>query len=836
MTRAKLGLALAGGGFRASLFHLGVLRRMAELDLLRHVQVLSTVSGGSIIGALYVLLLKERLEDPAHTSISRAGYLEIVDELQHDLIGGIRKNLRTRLFMNPFTLLKVLLFKGSLAAEMGRLYEKHVFGAAIARLQKSGARTVAGRIPLTALRLREAAVERQGSAVKYNLDALGDGDRPGSAVTSLILNATSLNSGARFWFSPTEIGDWYLGHVRHDEIRSELLPRKVLLDLAPDQRDALLEAWPVGAERWKDVAGGVLQRWGIVWESDAAGGVRKWGSYPAHAAQLRFARWYLGVRSERVSQSRLARWLGVPRDGTAAAGLPLPWSGPIAAGEFQAFVRTLLHAEDGRLRNAKIHAWYLAHGRVRTPRVDGGMDDATRWMFFWDALKSIDQERAQRLEDAFGRERQIGAEPPWSRQLFDWVLEVYYCATAAAMSPTIEAEWDALPLADAVAASAAFPPVFPPYQLREIYDDTHVQVLSLTDGGPFDNLGVTALLDERCNYVIASDTGAPFDNRQGKAAVGRLGMMRRLSEMLMYRPAQLYRHDLYERRRMGRAADADGAPPSALAQFVGSRELRGLAAFRIGSPRLVDAAQPAVDPRLIASLRTDLDVFGDVEIKCLVNEGYVMADQYLRVGLKGSPFEHAGWAPARRVPLPLALELSRVERILKVGRHRFFRALMLWAPLSSVVTLGAAAGLVAAVWIKGWEWPDVYAALVESITWAATQLLSFAWLVECVQRIELKWVAAIALLVLVCWLAFRETYTRMVWPVTQYKLLRDRAGIWRKVVTLWKNLKRFKGNLLWLFKYLPLAVFVVSALAWVSHAFFAKPFQWKTRDPEGIDR
>jgi predicted acylesterase/phospholipase RssA len=30
----KLGLALSGGGFRASLFHIGVLARMAELDLL----------------------------------------------------------------------------------------------------------------------------------------------------------------------------------------------------------------------------------------------------------------------------------------------------------------------------------------------------------------------------------------------------------------------------------------------------------------------------------------------------------------------------------------------------------------------------------------------------------------------------------------------------------------------------------------------------------------------------------------------------------------------------------------------------------------------------------
>lgn len=47
----KVGLALSGGGFRAALFHIGVLARLAELDVLRHVEVLSCVSGGSILGA-----------------------------------------------------------------------------------------------------------------------------------------------------------------------------------------------------------------------------------------------------------------------------------------------------------------------------------------------------------------------------------------------------------------------------------------------------------------------------------------------------------------------------------------------------------------------------------------------------------------------------------------------------------------------------------------------------------------------------------------------------------------------------------------------------------------
>ena len=51
--KATLGLALSGGGFRASFFHIGVLARLAELDLLRRVEALSTVSGGSIVGALY---------------------------------------------------------------------------------------------------------------------------------------------------------------------------------------------------------------------------------------------------------------------------------------------------------------------------------------------------------------------------------------------------------------------------------------------------------------------------------------------------------------------------------------------------------------------------------------------------------------------------------------------------------------------------------------------------------------------------------------------------------------------------------------------------------------
>lgn len=50
-----LGVSLSGGGYRASAFHIGTLRALHKLGLLSKVDVLSTISGGSITGAYYCL-------------------------------------------------------------------------------------------------------------------------------------------------------------------------------------------------------------------------------------------------------------------------------------------------------------------------------------------------------------------------------------------------------------------------------------------------------------------------------------------------------------------------------------------------------------------------------------------------------------------------------------------------------------------------------------------------------------------------------------------------------------------------------------------------------------
>jgi NTE family protein len=49
--RSGHALCLSGGGYRAALFHLGAVRRMNECGLLAHIDMISSVSGGSILSA-----------------------------------------------------------------------------------------------------------------------------------------------------------------------------------------------------------------------------------------------------------------------------------------------------------------------------------------------------------------------------------------------------------------------------------------------------------------------------------------------------------------------------------------------------------------------------------------------------------------------------------------------------------------------------------------------------------------------------------------------------------------------------------------------------------------
>lgn len=96
----SIGLALSGGGFRAAAFHLGVLKRLEELAILPRIERVSTVSGGSVTGALYALKCKQHGDGAPGAYSVEALVADMRSVLTCDfrrraLFGSWRRKLRT---------------------------------------------------------------------------------------------------------------------------------------------------------------------------------------------------------------------------------------------------------------------------------------------------------------------------------------------------------------------------------------------------------------------------------------------------------------------------------------------------------------------------------------------------------------------------------------------------------------------------------------------------------------------------------------------------------------------------------------------------------------------
>jgi len=87
----KIGLSLSGGGFRATLFHLGVVAAFRHLSRIRDIAVVSCVSGGSIVGA-HLVLNWER-----YASDDRALFEQVARELVAITKADVRGQIIRRL-------------------------------------------------------------------------------------------------------------------------------------------------------------------------------------------------------------------------------------------------------------------------------------------------------------------------------------------------------------------------------------------------------------------------------------------------------------------------------------------------------------------------------------------------------------------------------------------------------------------------------------------------------------------------------------------------------------------------------------------------------------------
>jgi predicted acylesterase/phospholipase RssA len=206
------GLALSGGGFRATAYHLGVLKRLRELGLLAQVDVISTVSGGSIAGAYWVYWQAFKGD-----SIADA---EEWTKFETSLIDFMRSGVRERIFRVGFLLPAVLL--GAIAGVCVWLFGPVGPGGVL--LVALGVLAVAyvawhyaapGLLALEYERLFESEKlsalnpgrEPEGSGLLEEMRRLlrtrrfGD---PPRRFPDLYINATSLNSGSHVFFSKNQ--------------------------------------------------------------------------------------------------------------------------------------------------------------------------------------------------------------------------------------------------------------------------------------------------------------------------------------------------------------------------------------------------------------------------------------------------------------------------------------------------------------------------------------------------------------------------------------------------------------------------------------------------------
>lgn len=202
------------------------------------------------------------------------------------------------------------------------------------------------------------------------------------------------------------------------------------------------------------------------------------------------------------------------------------------------------------------------------------------------------------------------------------------------------------PLSRVVAASSAYPGLFPPLRLTE--PDLGAQEGSFepqyfTDGGLFDNLGLHGLTEGdllEVDYIIVSDAGRSF-----VPAVGYIfGLLRtalRAVDIFMFRIRNLE-----------------------LSRQINNSKIIALS---ISSNTNLEGASDHTIQKQLENIRTDLDFFSDTEINELYRHGFYIAAHSLgQKKISENPVPDA-WHPPARIPkkksarLRLAYERALLE-------------------------------------------------------------------------------------------------------------------------------------------------------------------------------
>ena len=201
----RIGLALSGGGSRAIAFHLGCLRALHDRGILDQVRVISTVSGGSIIGAMY--------------AYSNVPFEEFEKRVLALLRQGLFRPIVYRLLLSP-TLVKsvVTMAVSGVPAVGAEVLRGALKGINTFKKQDKGKLSWIDNIqpPLCRWSSRTSAFE---AALRHKLFGdmkLTDERRD---VIDIIINSGELRTGSAFRFGSEESRCWRFGRVLDNDVQ-----------------------------------------------------------------------------------------------------------------------------------------------------------------------------------------------------------------------------------------------------------------------------------------------------------------------------------------------------------------------------------------------------------------------------------------------------------------------------------------------------------------------------------------------------------------------------------------------------------------------------------------
>ncbi|WP_352624684.1 patatin-like phospholipase family protein [Mesorhizobium sp. M0578] len=231
-----------------------------------------------------------------------------------------------------------------------------------------------------------------------------------------------------------------------------------------------------------------------------------------------------------------------------------------------------------------------------------------------------------------------------------------------------------LPVATAVAASSAFPPVLSPLRLdlkaftwtNDKLDDAVGTPVSpdravLTDGGVYDNHGIEPAL-KRCRWLFVSDAGAPW-RASSSGFWNWFGQLKRVFDTTDNQVRALRRRDIIARFKAAKLADRPGPQNDGAAKSE-FETVRGVF-WSIATKPVQDPAAPSFVPSAAippADVGTYLHFLGAEETIDITNWGYCVSDIALRgyyerapSPAKGPPVKAASVVPSRRALASKAL-------------------------------------------------------------------------------------------------------------------------------------------------------------------------------------